>query len=456
MAAKDLTRGALGRQLFSLALPVLGAMLLQSLFAVIDLAFVARLGPEAVGGLSISLQIFFVVLALAQVLSTTALASVSQSYGAGRHEQAWSAFSAFLGLSAAIGLVSMVLAFVFAPHYVGFFTDDAGVYEQGLLYFRISTVTFFTQQMLIVTGFCHRGSGDFIRPMKMMAMAVVVNLVLDPLLIFGLGPFPAMGIAGAAWATVIGQTSACLGYAIHLLRAPTQPEALRLGRPHLDRAFLGRILRRGLPAGVQFMVLSVLLGLVLEAVKPFGPSWTATSGGGFRILQQTILPMVAVGGAAAAIAGQSFGAGRLARVRAICWLAVRVLVAYGLLASLALMLGGRDLGRIFADTAEGLDLAHRYFRWSGPMALAFSMIFVPMAVLQALGRPTATMVAAIGRVILLFVGLHAIMPALGLAPEWIWGFTTLSGLVEGGVALLILRWQLRVIESEGQAQPASP
>ena len=448
MASKDLTQGPLRAQLISLALPVLGAMILQSLFAIIDLAFVARLGAEAVAGLSISLQVFFIVLALGQVLSTTALASISQSYGAGKLEDAWSAFSAFTIISASVGLVTMVLAYVFAAPYVAFFTDDPGVFDQGLRYFKITALTFFTQQLLIVTGYSFRGSGDFVRPMQLMAMSVVANMVLDPLLIFGLGPFPAMGIEGAAWATVMGQCLALVGYGFVLMRAGKDPDALRLRRPVFSAEFVQRIFTRGLPAGLQFLLLSVLLAMVLQSVKPYGALWTSTSGGGFRLLQQTLLPMVAVGSAAAAIAGQCYGAGDLQRVRDVASLAIRTLMVYGLVAALVLTFGGQYFGYVFADTPEGLELAGRYFLWSGLTTFGFSMMFVPMTLLQALGRPIGTMMGAIVRVFILFFCLKFIIPAFGMVPEWIWGFTTLTSLMEGAVALFILRYQLNAVESE--------
>ena len=462
IAARDLTQGSIPEHLVKLATPVILAMLLQSAYALIDLYWVRFLGTASVAALSISLQAFFIILALAQVVAVTALAQISQSYGAGDLRRAHGLFSGFLVVSTVIGLIAAISAYLGAEPYVRFFAPDPSQFTpgsidqenaieviiQGLDYFEINAITFCTQVIIIVLGNGFRGGGDFLTPVKLMVAAVLINLVLDPILIFGLGGFPEMGLAGAAWATVIAQVLALVGYAFILLRPSKDERSVRLGTPILDRRFFVRLVQKGLPVGIQFALLPIFLGLILYAMKPWGPDWTATAGAGFRVLQQTLLPMVAVGHATAAIAGQSFGARLHNRVQQASWMATRWLAIYGLAFTIFLFFAGRILGQIFANTEEALDLAQIYYWWSAPTVLAFSFSFVPSSVLQALSRPGLPLIAALARICSLTILILWVIPFAGLGPEWTFGAASATTFIEGGLGTFLMWRHFRTIREE--------
>ncbi len=453
ISTRDLTRGPIPKHLVALTVPVVGAMLLQSVYALVDLAFVARLGKEAVAGLSVCLQVFFVVLALGQILAVTALAGISQAYGSGKFKEAWGLFSAFLLIAVGLGLVAAVGAFFGADTYVSWFTDDLETHRQGSLYFRINALTFFSQLLLIVIGNAFRASGDFITPVKLMVVGVLVNLVLDPLLIFGFGPFPRMEIAGAAWATVVSQCIGLVGYGIYLARDRGE-RGIRLGTPAWSKSFFVHLVTRGLPAGVQFLLMSVVLGVVLVAMKPHGPLWTATAGGGFRLLQQAILPMVALGSSTAAIAGQNFGAQIPHRIREVTTTASRWMFGYSMVLCLLLMVGGRFFGHLFADTPTGLDAAVLYFYWSAPQLLGFAVSFVPLFVLQALGHAVLPLLAALARMVLLVTLVFGIIIPQELGPGLVFGAATVSTYLEATLCRWFLARKLETIERQQSGAPA--
>ena len=368
IAARDLTQGSIPEHLVKLATPVILAMLLQSAYALIDLYWVRFLGTASVAALSISLQAFFIILALAQVVAVTALAQISQSYGAGDLRRAHGLFSGFLVVSTVIGLIAAISAYLGAEPYVRFFAPDPSqfipgsidqdtaieVIIQGLDSFEINAITFCTQVIIIVLGNGFRGGGDFLTPVKLMVAAVLINLVLDPILIFGLGGFPEMGLAGAAWATVIAQVLALVGYAFILLRPSKDERSVRLGTPILDRRFFVRLVQKGLPVGIQFALLPIFLGLILYAMKPWGPDWTATAGAGFRVLQQTLLPMVAVGHATAD-RWTELWCPLHNRVQQASWMATDGWLSTVWLSPYSCSLPV-ELGQIFANTEEALDL----------------------------------------------------------------------------------------------------
>ncbi len=452
-----LSKGPVPGHLVALSVPVATAMVLHSVYAVVDLAFVGRLGESAVAGLSISLQAFFLVLAISQVVATAVLARVSHDYGSGRIEQAWRAFSGYLGVAFGIGSIAAVTAFFSAPLYVSTFTDDPEVIRHGLAYFKITSLTFLSQLLLMVIGTGLRASGDFKSPMRVVFVSVAINLVLDPVMIFGLGPVPAMGLVGAAWATVIAQVVALSVYARQLLRRPPSPRALRWAPPALSRTMVVEIFTRGLPAGLQYFLLSVVLGIILVAMKPHGPVWTAAAGGGFRILQQTILPLVALGFAASALAGQNLGAGLPRRIVATAATAMRWGCTYAVVLGGLLWLGADLAGRIFAQTDVELAAASTYFRWSAPTTLAFAMSLVPTMLLQGVGRSVMPLMGAILKLIVLCILVFMVVPLYGLSPKWVFGASTVAYLFEGVADVWMLRvWLKRLPMGSAASDGAEP
>lgn len=430
-------------------------MTMQSVYALVDLAFVRQLGEAAIAGLSISFQVFFIILALSQIVAVTALSKVSQAYGSGDLAEARERLTTFVLLAAGIGVVSALSAYALAEPYVRAFTDDPEVFAFGLEYYRVNTITFLVQFLLIVFGNCFRGSGDFVLPVKLMLTSILINMILDPLLIFGLGPFPELGIAGAAWATVVGQSVACVIYFYRLSR-PKSARALRWARPRFSSRVFVELFTRGLPAGLQFFLLSVVLGIVLAAMKEHGATWTATAGGGFRVLQQTFLPMVALGSAAAAITGQNLGGSKPARVLEVSRTALLWCAIYSTLMAIVLFFGGGIFGQIFIKSDAELPAAITYFQWSSPMLFALAMSFIPTWVLQAAGLAIYPMFAAIARIIALAALVFGLIPAMGLGPEWVFGAATASAFLEAAFGLYFLTMFLRRIMREAKERDAAP
>ena len=316
MAAKDLTVGSIPLLVVKLSLPVLGYFGLQSLYALADLYFVGRLGGAAVAGLGISLNIFFLILALGMSLGIGALALISQAYGAGRRNQVAPMFQQTCWMVLIAGIAGWMLAWLATDRYFAFFTADPVVHAQGAAYFRIYAATFLTQLCLMVFGFTWRAVGDFVTPAVLMALSVTANIVLDPLLIFGLGPFPRLEMRGAALATVLSQVLP-LGVYLWLIFRSRRNDILVLRRPFLlDGGRMVRMLRIGVPSGLQMFLMAAGLILTYRVVRPFGGDASAAVGVGFRVVQSAFLPAVAIGAAVSSLAGQNYGSRDFGRVKA--------------------------------------------------------------------------------------------------------------------------------------------
>ena len=450
MASRDLTTGSIPRHLMALGVPVIGAMLLQSVYAIVDLAWIKRLGEEAVAGLSINFQIFFVILALSQVIATTAMADISQLWGKGERKGARAAFSSFLVVSLVLGVLTTGGAWLTADVYINAFTSDPAVAEQGLAYFQINALTFFSQLLLIVLGYGLRASGDFISPMVVMVISVLTNLALDPLLIFGIGEWEGMGIAGAAWATVPGQFLALVVYAGLLIRARRDELRMSFGVPKFSPDFFKQLIVRGLPAGTQYLLMSAMLGAVLYAMKPHGAAYTAAAGGGFRVLQQSILPVVALASAAAAMSGQNMGAAAFDRVRLTSRTVLIWCVIYGAVISGLFLLTPELFASLFAQPEE-MAVARSYFVWSWPMVIGISLSMGPTMILQALKRPMLPLIAALLRLALIIVGIFAWLVPAQAPPEWVFGLVAVTAIFEGGIGLGLLIWRLKKLPQQSHA-----
>ncbi len=400
---------------------------LQSVYALVDLAYVRQLGEASVAGLAVSFQAFFLVLAMAKVVGTTLLARVSQLYGRQEIAEARRVFTRYSVVAAIIGGVAAVAAFASAETYVSAFTEDPAAFGEGVAYFQVSAMTFLFQLLLVVFGDALRASGDFMTPVKIMLMGVIANLLLDPLLIFGLGPVPAMGIRGAALATVLSQILPLALYVRRFMANQGERE-LRWVAPGKDPKLLSELALRGLPAGLQFFLISAVLGLVMWKVKSHGPAWTAAAGGGFRVIQQAFLPIIALSSATSAIVGQNLGAGRSDRVRGAALGSLGTACAYGLLISVGLFFGGEKAGLLFIKDPTWLPVAVTYFHWSAWLGLSVALSILPTFVLQAAGQAVQPAASAVLRVALLGV---LILWLPDSRPEWVFGVTTITAMMEG-------------------------
>lgn len=443
MAAKDLTHGSIPRLVIVLALPVLGSFTLQSLYALADLYFVGLLGGPALAGLSISLNAFFITLAFGMTLGVGGLAMLSQTFGAGHHDRVPYVFQQVFWAALITGAVYWVAGWLATDHFLALFTADPEVHALGGAYFRIYSATFLLQLFIMVMGFCFRAVGDFITPTVLMALGVTLNIVLDPLLIFGLGPFPRLGIAGAALASVIAQALGTLVYLWLVLLRPG-PRLLVVRRPFsLDLAVFLRLMRIGLPAGVQMALFTLMLMLVYRVVRPFGGEATAAVGVGFRIMQAAILPIVAIGAAVSSISGQNYGARRFERVKAtVVWGMVYTgtitCAGYG-----ALFTWPEFWMGLFSGQPPIIAIGSSYLILSG-VGLPFHGVgYMVTCMAQGLGRTLYPLLGQVVRVTGFLAGLAVLEGALELGLQGIFWSNGLAYAAEflamGAILALLVR-----------------
>jgi len=455
MSARNLTSGSIPKLIVVLALPVLATFILQSMYALADLFFVGRLGGAALAGLGISLNSFFLILAVGQAIGTGGLALISQAYGSGAHNQARHVFQQVFWLSLGVGFVFWLAGWLSAERYVSSFTGDPAVVREGVAFLSFFTGTFFTSVTIFSMSFAFRAVGDFVVPTVMMAVSVLLNVALDPLLIFGLGPLPAMGVAGAGLATLISQCAAFAGY-VYLVTASRRNTLLSLRRPFVwDWPLVGRILRIGLPSSAQNLLMMAGLLVMYRFLSPFGADATAAAGVGFRIVQTAIFPGVAISIAVASLVGQNYGARQYTRVKnALSWGILYVTVV--LSAEYAVMAANpRFWAAIFAKEPPIVALSAQYLLISGAILPLYAPSFIATFGSQGLGKTLAPLATGVVRLSLALSATILIDLWIGLTVPMIFWIGTGAGVVEvlcmSGVLALLWR---RVLHLPDATAPA--
>ena len=323
----DPTAGPLRRAVILLAIPMVLEMVMESLFAVVDIYFVSRLGDAAMAGVALTESVLSLIYTAAIGLSIGVTAMVARRIGEGDRDGAarGAAQAIFLGLLLAV--VFGVAGVVYADDILRLMGADDTVVATSLPYTRIMLGGNAVILLLFLQNAAFRGAGDAAIAMRVLWIANGLNIVLDPLLIFGLGPFPELGVQGAAIATTIGRGTAVLVQIYTLLRLGGK---LRIRRPHLrfQPAIMARLVRLSATGTLQtFIATASWIGLT-RVTAIFGAEALAGYVIAIRIILFAILPAWGLSNAAATMVGQGLGAGDPARAERAAWIACKMNLAF--------------------------------------------------------------------------------------------------------------------------------
>jgi len=317
----DLTRGNLLKDLIAFGLPLVAMMVFHGLFNLVDLGMVGHwLGTSAIAGVQIASQINMIPVVLCQGLSTATLAFVARGYGAGDDERAERFFRESLYFSALVGVLLGVPGVIYAEELMRLFTHDPEVLRHGVPNLAISNgglvIVFLLMQ--IVAGM--RSVGNSVGPLLILVLSNLANIVGNVVLIPGLGPIPALGAAGSAWATVGSRAAGAL-LGLVLLRSLREETRFRLLPVALGARTCLKLLRVGIPSSLQ---------LVFRALAVLGLSWLCDAYGrdalaalsiGIRLETLVLFAAFGWGGAASTVVAQNLGAGKPRRAEIGSWLA---------------------------------------------------------------------------------------------------------------------------------------
>jgi putative MATE family efflux protein len=313
----DLTSGPIPRTLLLFALPVLGSNVLQSLNGSINAVWVGRfLGESALTATSNANLVLFLILGTVFGIGMAATILVAQSVGARDLPEA----RRIVGTSATFFfLVSVILAvcgWIWVDAILNTLGTPADALPLARSYLRIIFVAVPMMNLLSFVMTVLRGAGDSRTPFFFMALAVVLDIVLNPLLIRGIGPFPELGIAGSATSTLIGQTVSVIAILIvlYVRKHPLRLAGANLALLRPDPTLLRIVVVKGVPMGLQMIVISAAALTVMGIVNSYGSQVAAAYGIAAQLWTYIQMPALAIGAAVSSMAAQNVGAGRWDRI----------------------------------------------------------------------------------------------------------------------------------------------
>ena len=324
-APRNLTEGPIGRTLAAFALPVLGANVLQSLNGSVNAIWIGNLlGEAALTATSNANLVLFLLLGAVFGVSMAATILVGQAYGARDVARAKCVVGTGATFFVAVSALLAVAGWILTPAILRLLGTPEPAFDLAVDYLR---VIFLAVPVMNAFGFAMavlRGSGDSRTPFRFMALSVALDIALNPLLIRGFGPVPAMGIAGSAASTLVAQAISFTGllYLLHRRRHPLLPGLNELDHYRPQPRLLRAIVVKGVPMGLQMIVISAAALAMMGLVNAFGVQTAAAYGVAAQLWTYVQMPALAIGAAVSSMAAQNVGAGRWDRVERIARMGV--------------------------------------------------------------------------------------------------------------------------------------
>jgi MATE family, multidrug efflux pump len=440
---EDLTTGSITRHLIKTASFMLVTMIFQTLYLLIDLYWVGRLGKEAVAAVAIAGNLTFVVLAVSQMLGVGTTALVSHAVGRKDQDRALLVFNQSLVLSTLVGVIFLAVSLLLLRAYTSTLGADPLTAELAREYLLWYLPAMSLQYVMAAMGAALRGSGNFKPGMVVQTASVIINMVLAPFLIFGWVTGIALGVGGAALSSFIAVFIGTIWLATYFLKTSTYLHFMPT-RWQLQFPLWGQMLKIGLPAGAEFGLMAVYLFIVYAVSRPFGAAAQAGFGIGLRIIQSGFMPVVALGFAVAPVAGQNVGARLPARVK-------KTFLNAASLAALAMVIWGfvcrfaaAPMVRFFSDDPQVVAVGSEYLQIMAWTFVASGVIFVSSSMFQALGNTIPSLAASFARIVLVAIPVILLARMPGFELHWIWYLSVGSVIFQVLTVLLLLRREFRL------------
>ena len=458
--SKKLLEGSSLISLLTLAVPIILANILQSLYQLTDAFWVGRLGGSAVAAVSVSFPIIFLMIAIGGGFAVAGSILIAQYVGAKNEKMISHVASQTLIMTIFISVVLGAVGYILAPtilHAIGVAPD---VFNHALGYIRVSFVGLVFMFSFVMFQSIMRGIGQVILPMFIVLGTVLLNLVLDPLFIFGWGPFAGHGVMGAAIATLVTQgLSTLIGFVI-LFRGKLGIQ-IRLPDLKPDFTFIKRAFLLGFPASIEQSARALGLVVMAALITSFGTLAIASYGVGSNILQFIIIPAMGMSIAISTLVGQNIGAGNIERASRIAKLgAIISFVGLSIIGVVVFIFAPHLIAFFVPGDAEVIALGTTFVR---TMSLTFGFMGAQMALMGAFrgsGNMIVTMVLALISQWGLQLPLAFVLSrytSLGVNGLW-WAFP-ISNIIIAGIVIVWYRkgsWKKkRITENERLVETVS-
>jgi len=379
---RDYTEGPIGRAILILAVPMVLEMVMESVFAVCDVFFVSRLGADAVATVGLTESMLTIIYALAMGLAIGATAMVARRIGERNPDAAARAAVQAIVLGAIVAAMLGALGLFFAPQLLAAMGASSSVLATGTTYARIMYGGNATIVLLFLVNAIFRGAGDAAIAMRVLWLANAINIALCPCLIFGLGPFPALGVKGAAIATNIGRATGALFAMSRLLRGRSKRISIRARHLRIDLPVMVRLIRLSASGALQMIIGTASWIGLIRILSTFGSGVLAGYTIGIRLVIFALLPSAGLSNAAATMVGQALGAKKPARAERAVWIAGFYNMCFLGVVGLLFVLLAEPVARIFTtdpavvpnavDTLRIIALGFLFYAYGMVVSAAFN------------------------------------------------------------------------------------
>lgn len=437
-----LTTGAIGPTIINLTLPMMVGMVGMVAFNLIDTYFIGKLGTEALAAMGYTFPVVMLQGVISMGLGVGASSVISRAIGSGDH-----AGVQRLTVDALVLSVTLVLIVIT----IGLLTIDPLFRLIGA---RGSTLELVRQYMVIwylgvpfvvipmVGNNAIRAAGNTVIPSTIMMVAIVVNTTLDPLLIFGIGPFPRMGLQGAAIATVCAR-AVTLCMSLLFLRFKFDMLTSRLpSRKELFRSW-HRILFVGAPAALTQALIPLSVAAITRMIAGYGETAVAAFAVGMRIEMFVLSPLMALGAVLIPFVGQNLGANKIDRIGKGIRFAYGFSLVLGIVIFIVLSVWGRQIASVFNDTPKVVTVVYRYLQIVSLSYGFLGAVLLTASFFNALNRPMNAVLITLFRAIFLYIPLAWIGSRIGGLPG-IFSAAAVSSMVAGIVGMLWVRGHLQI------------
>ena len=368
---KNITDGPILSTIFNLAWPVVIGMALEFALNITDYFWVGFLGTPEQDAITTSMIVTWTLFAVNAIIVTGLTAIISRSIGAGNLEDASYYAKQGLIMAISVGMIAGTVGFIFTPNVLSFMKASPQVVELGIPYLRIFFIAIVILFINDSMGSIFRASGDTKLPTIAFATGTVLNLFLDPLFIFGWGPFPKMGVAGAAFATAISVLVALLVFIVLILKGRLGFSLAGIHRTKANLKSMLKIAKIGLPISTQNIVFVVVYWFIIQIVHHYGDNAGAAMGIGNRMEALSYLTTFGFSVAASTMVGQNLGAGKPERAARGAWGTVGIVATITFIVSVFFVTIPKVIAGIFSSDPATVAIAADYL-----FILGLSQVFM--------------------------------------------------------------------------------
>ena len=448
-----LTEGPVGRHLVAMAVPVFFGIFTMMLQAFIDMWFIGRVGDRELAALSFAFPVLMVVTSVAIGLGAGTSSVVARAIGANNHRRARRLATDSLilsfGITAAMSLIGVLtigplFRLLGAP-------EDMIPLIAGYMNILYIGVPFVVVGMVAMSSM--RATGDTRLPSMLMVLASLTNIALDPILIFGIGPVPAMGLNGAAMAALLSRLSIFIG-AVYLMKH--RLDLVTFNKPDKNEMISswGDILHVGIPAAGTNAIIPIATGVITAMLAQYGPEAVAGFGVASRVESMTLVMFYALSAVIGPFVGQNVSANRPDRIFQALWFCTIFCIGTGLLIALGLYVSGEWIPSLFSDNVQVTGVGALFLTIVPISYGAYGMVMVMNASFNGMGKPMPAVHISVARMVVIYVPL-AIVAERFLGIGGIFGAYMAANIITGVIAYTWARSSVQG-QCDVHAAPATP